>query len=129
MKPVLVLLLILGACAGNAVWAQANLGKMRDAPSTKFQPADFDLLWATIDEVSKGQVGNSKTWENAATGSGGTIKLLKVFKSTDGRDCRRLRVDNHAKSLKGSTKQTVCASPDGKWVLDAGAKPAPAPKN
>ena len=130
MKAALASLLILGACGGNAAWAQANLGELRDAPSAKFKPQDFDMLWATIDEVSKGkQVGVSKTWENAATGNGGTIKLLKVFSSTDGRDCRRLRIDNHAKSLKGSSKQTVCASPEGKWVLDAGAKPAPAPKN
>jgi hypothetical protein len=56
------------------------------------------------------------------------IKLLDVFASTDGRDCRRLRIDNHAKSLKGSTKQIVCADPDGKWMLDAGARPAPKPK-
>jgi len=130
MKSLLIMLLILGACAGNAAWAQANLGELRDAPSAKFQPTDFDLLWTTVDEVSKSRmVGTSKSWENAATGAGGTIKLLKVFNSTDGRDCRRLRVDNHAKSLKGSSKQTVCASPEGKWILDAGAKPAPAPKN
>ena len=71
---------------------------------------------------------HAKTWENTATGNGGTIKLLKVFTSTDGRDCRRLRIDNHAKSLKGSTKQIVCATPEGKWMLDAGAQPAPKPK-
>jgi len=129
MKSALISLLILGAFAGDRAWAQANLGELRDAPSAKFQHADFDLLWTTVDEVSKAKVGTSKTWENAATGAGGTIKLLKVFNSTDGRDCRRLRVDNHAKSLKGSTKQTVCATPEGKWVLDAGAKPAPAKKN
>ena len=108
--------------------AQTNLGDLRDAPSAKFQPADFDLLWATVDEVSRGKVGAAKTWENTATGNGGTIKLLKVFTSTDGRDCRHLRIDNHAKSLKGSTKQIVCATPEGKWMLDAGARPAPNPK-
>jgi len=126
MKVALVSLLIMVAGAGDAAHAQANLGELRDAPSAKFQAADFDMLWATVDEVSRGkQIGASKSWENGATGNGGTIKLLKVFSSTDGRDCRRLRVDNHAKSLKGSTKQTVCAAPDGKWVLDAGAKPGP----
>ena len=87
------------------------------------------MFWATVDEVSRGKkIGAAKSWENAATGNGGTIKLLNVFTSTDGRDCRRLRIDNHAKSLKGSTKQIVCATPEGKWMLDAGARPAPKPK-
>ena len=68
------------------------------------------------------ETGAVKTWENTATGNGGTIKLLKVFTSADGRDCRRLRIDNHAKSLKGSTKQTVCASPEGKWLTRRGTR-------
>jgi len=129
MKAALAALLVVGAIASSGASAQVNLGDLRDAPSAKFQPADFDLLWATVDEVSRGKaIGASKSWKNAVTGNGGTIKLLKVFTSTDGRDCRRLRVDNYAKSLKGSTKQIVCASPEGKWMLDAGAKPAAAPK-
>ncbi len=126
MKAPFAALLLIVACAGNLASAQTNLGDLRDAPSAKFQPEDFDLLWAAIDEVSRGKVGDAKAWENAATGNGGAIKLLKTFKSTDGRDCRRLRVDNHAGSLKGSTKQIVCATPEGKWMLDAGARPAPA---
>jgi hypothetical protein len=110
---------------GPLARAQTNLGDLRDAPSSKFKQADFDLLWATVDEVSRGKIGAAKTWENGATGNGGTIKLLKVFTSTDGRDCRRLRIDNHAGSLKGSSKQIVCATPEGQWMLDANAKPAP----
>ena len=125
MKRALAALLVFGACVTGTTSAQTNLGDLRDAPSAKFQPADFDMLWATIDEVSRGKVGDARTWENAATGNGGTIKLLKLFKSTDGRDCRRLRMDNHANSLKGSTKQTVCATPEGKWMLDADARPPP----
>jgi 17 kDa outer membrane surface antigen len=124
----LAVLLVASACAGSVAWAQTNLGDLRDAPSAKFKPEDFDLLWAAVDEVSRDKtVGAVKQWENTATGNGGSIKLLKVFASTDGRDCRRLRMDNHARSLKGSTKQIVCATPDGKWMLDAGARPAPKP--
>ena len=127
MRVMLAALLVLAAGATGTAEAQTNLGDVRDAPSAKFQPADFDLLWAAVDEVSRTKVGDARSWENPATGNGGTIKLLKVFTSTDGRDCRRLRMDNHAKSLKGSTKQIVCATPDGKWMLDAGAQPATAP--
>ena len=128
MRTAIAAWLVLGACAAGMVSAQTNLGDVADAPSAKFQPADFDLLWSTVDEVSRGKVGATKAWENSATGNGGSIKLLKVFTSTDGRDCRQLRVDNHARSLKGSTKQIVCATLEGKWMLDAGAQPAPNPK-
>jgi hypothetical protein len=109
-------------------YAQTNLGDLRDAPSGKFTPQDFEILWATVDEVSRTkQKGATRTWKNEATGSGGTIKLLNVFTSTAGRDCRRLRIDNYAKTLKGSTNQIVCAGDDGKWMLDADAHPAPKP--
>jgi hypothetical protein len=122
-------LMMIGACAGPVALAQTNLGDLRDAPSGKFTPRDFDMLWAAVDDVSRGKtIGAVKKWENTATGNGGVIKLLDVFTSTDGLDCRRLRIDNHAKSLKGSTKQVVCANADGKWMLDADARPAPRPK-
>ena len=106
--------------------AQSNLGQLSDAPSAKFIAQDFEMFWAAIDAVSASTtVGSSQSWENPATGSGGTIKLQSVFTSTDGRDCRRLRVDNHHKTLKGATTQTVCAHRDGTWLLDADARPAP----
>lgn len=115
------------AVAGIAppVLAQTNISQFKDAPAAKFTPEDFDLFWASVNEVSAMKTsGAIKTWENAATGSGGTIKVLKVFTSADGRDCRRLRVDNRHKKLKGASKQTVCASPEGKWLIDPEAKPA-----
>ena len=110
----------------SLAFAQSNLGQLSDAPSAKFIAQDFEMFWAAIDAVSASKTaGTSKSWENPATGSGGTIKLLSVFTSTDGRDCRRLRVDNYHKTLKGATTQTVCAHRDGTWLLDADARPAP----
>jgi hypothetical protein len=112
--------------ASSLAFAQSNLGYLRDAPSGKFNAQDFELFWAAVDEVARGKTpGVTKGWENAATGSGGTIKLLNVFTSTDGRDCRRLHVENYAKSLKGASTQNVCAHTDGTWLLDADARPAP----
>jgi hypothetical protein len=129
MKRALAAFLAVGVLASPAL-SQSNLGELRDSPTSKFTPQDFEMLWAAIDAVSRDKaIGASKSWDNAATGNGGTIKLLNVFTSTDGRDCRRLRVDNHAKSLKGSSKQIVCASPEGKWLLDAEARPEPKPKD
>jgi hypothetical protein len=125
MRTALAVLIAIGGFVAP-VLAQTNISQFKDAPASKFSPQDFDLLWASVHEVSAtGKAGALKTWENTATGSGGTIKLLKVFTSADGRDCRRLRVENRHKSLKGSSKQTVCANPEGKWLIDADAKPAP----
>jgi 17 kDa outer membrane surface antigen len=122
--------LVLSLGVASLAAAQTNLGDLRDAPSGKFTPQDFDMLWAAVDAVSRGKtIGAIKKWENAATGNGGAIKLLDVFTSADGLDCRRLRVDNHAKSIKGSTQQVVCANADGKWMLDADASPAPVPRS
>jgi hypothetical protein len=124
----LVLKIVLGLAIAFQAVSQTNLGDLRDAPSGKFTPQDFDMLWAAVDEVSRGKnIGAVKTWENAATGNGGAIKLLEVFTSTENLDCRRLRIDNHAKSIKGATTQVVCASADGKWMLDADARPEPKP--
>ena len=108
--------------------AQSNLGYLDDAPSSKFNAQDFEMLWKAVDEASASKTpGTTRNWENTATGSGGSIKLLGAFTSTDGRDCRRLRMENHAKSLKGVSTQNVCAHTDGTWLLDADARPAKKP--
>ena len=118
--------LVLSVGIASMSLAQTNLGQLNDAPSAKFTAQDFEMFWAAVDEVSASKTtGTSKSWENTATGNGGTIKLLNVFTSTDGRDCRRLRVENYSKSLKGATTQIVCAHRDGTWLLDADARPAP----
>ena len=121
---------VVSVSVASLALAQSNLGQLSDAPSAKFTAQDFELFWAAVDEVSASKTpGATKSWESSATGNGGTLKVLNVFTSTDGRDCRRLRVDNHANSLKGSTKQIVCATPEGRWLLDAGARPAPKPES
>jgi hypothetical protein len=123
-----VLVALAGACGAPVAHAQSNLGDFSDAPMAKFTPEDMEMLWAAVDAVSlTRKPGAAKSWENAANGNGGTIKLLNVFTTADGRDCRRLKVDNHAKKVKGSSKQIVCAGPDGKWMIDADARPAPKP--
>jgi len=128
MKVALAVSLAMTALAGSLAFGQSNLGYLRDAPSGRFNAQDFELFWAAVDEVSASkQTGATRTWANSATGSGGTIKLLNVFTSTDGRDCRRLHVENYAKSLKGASTQNVCAHTDGTWLLDADARPAPKP--
>jgi surface antigen len=127
-KQAIAAVLALSLCLVAAAQAQGSRDVLTGAVAAKFTSQDFDLMWAAIAEVSDGKkVGTVKTWENAATGNGGSLKLLKVFTSTQGRDCRRLRMDNHSGKQKGTSGQNVCMGPDGKWLLDADAKPAPKP--
>jgi surface antigen len=119
-----VLPFLLSALVCSAAGAQSGVGSLRDAPAAHFTPEDFALINAAeADLLKKGRPGTVKTWANAATGNGGTIKLLKVFKSTAGRDCRRLSYKNHAKTLRGVSTTNLCFFPDGRWLIDADATP------
>jgi len=129
MKILLATCVVASLCASTVATAQSNLGKnVRDAPTAKFTPEDFDVFWATIDQVSNDKiVGKVRIWENAENGNGGSIKLLRSFTSQDERDCRRLHIENHANTLKGTSNMTVCVDPQGRWLMDADARPKPAP--
>lgn len=126
MKRVVVLFVLAIGLASQASAQVGGRDTIASSPSAKFTPQDFEMMWAVIEEVSREKKkGLVKSWENTETGNGGSIKLLQSFKSEDGRDCRRLRVDNHAKKQKGASAMNVCADPQGKWLLDADARPAP----
>jgi hypothetical protein len=117
----LLLCAVLGASSAQA---QSNLGFLADAPVAKFTKADFALAEAAAGEVIRaGKKGTTRSWENAATGNGGSIKLLGSFTAGDGRNCHRLRVANHARGIEGVSTMNVCAGADGKWLLDADARP------
>ena len=45
-------LALLAVGGSSPAWAQTNLGDLRDAPSGKVHGADFEMFWATVDEVS-----------------------------------------------------------------------------
>jgi 17 kDa common-antigen outer membrane protein len=108
--------------------AQNSMGFLKDAPVASFTPQDFDLMQAAAaDVLSRSDKGASKTFHNDATGNGGTIKLLGSFKSTEGRDCKRLQLDTSTQTLTATSKVKVCHFPDGRWLIDAQAKPQPAP--
>jgi surface antigen len=106
--------------------AQSGVGSMRDAPAAHFTTEDFALMdTAQSDLVKDGKPGSMKTWANAATGNSGKIKILKSFKSSAGRDCRRLSYENHAGALSGVSTTNLCLFPDGRWLIDADATPQP----
>src|SRR5882672_376523 len=110
-------------CAANA---QSGLGFLHDAPVGYFTADDFALMQtATSAVLNSTDRGATKTWQNPATGNYGSIRLLAAFTSTEGRDCKRLRVDNHTPEISGSSTVKVCRFPDGGWLIDSNAKPKP----
>jgi 17 kDa outer membrane surface antigen len=114
---------VLAGMCSAAAFAQNSLGFLRDAPVGYFISDDFILMQTATSIVLSGtDRGISKSWHNPATGNSGSITLLASFTSTEGRDCKRLRVENHAEEISGSSTVTVCRFPDVGWLIDSSAK-------
>lgn len=124
MKTLVTLLVV--AFAGAALAGRSgggNYGWLAETPIAKFNKDDKKLLHDAAAEVIAAQPGFTRTWENPATGNGGTLTLLAVFDSPDGRPCRQVRVQNHAKGLTGDSKVSVCKHPTRGWLLDTEEPP------
>jgi surface antigen len=116
----------LAGIVSAAAIAQNSLGFLRDAPVGYFTPDDFNLMQIATSVVLNGtDRGTTKSWRNPTTGNSGSITLLASFISTEGRDCKRLRVENHTQEISGSSTVKVCRFPDGGWLIDSSAKPKP----
>jgi hypothetical protein len=101
------------------VFAQGNYGWLKTAPVSHFTAEDLKLMKdAAAAVLDSTEGGATRSWQNAATGNSGVIR--EVSRQTDdaGRDCRRLRVDNRAKNMNGSSTYTVCRAGDGTWQID-----------
>jgi surface antigen len=106
--------------------AQAgNYGFLADSPLGRFKAEDYDLMQSAVTEVlNSTTIGTAKSWQNPTSGNGGTITLLRTFTTANGRDCRRVRNDTHAKTLLGSLTMNICRTGEGPWLLDPDARPA-----
>jgi hypothetical protein len=117
---------LLAGIVSTAAFAQNSLGFLRDAPVGYFISDDFVLMQTATSTVLRGtDRGITESWRNPATGNRGSITLLASFISTAGRDCKRLRVDNYAEEISGSSTVKVCRFPDRGWLIDSSAKPKP----
>ncbi len=117
---------MLAAIVCSAAVAQGGLGFLHDAPVGYFTSDDFALMQTATSEVLNSTDRHAtKTWQNPATGNSGRITLLASFTSSEGRDCRRLRVENYTPEITGSSTVKVCRFPDGGWLIDSNAKPKP----
>jgi hypothetical protein len=108
-----------------SVMGQGGLGFLKQTPLSSFTDQDFELMKAAASAVlSSTEPGTAKSWTDSANGNGGTIKLVSSFSAADGRNCRRLRIENHAKGMSGVYTTNVCQAEHGPWKIDPAAAPA-----
>lgn len=110
--------------------AQSGWGFLRNSPAGDFTEEDVALLEQTLDAVLASSETTPRRWTNPKTKNSGELRVVRIFTSQQGRSCKRVRMDNEARGKKGSGHYTLCQSPDGRWLIDAAAKPAidsPAP--
>lgn len=115
MKKYLIAGLLFAATA-STVFAQSNLGFLRETPISKFKKADTDLMFKTLNQtLDNGADGVTTKWENPGTPNSGTITPSKDPKGRA--DCRAVIVENQHKTLHSKNDAVFCKK-DGKWKMD-----------
>jgi surface antigen len=112
-------------CLALGIWlaaVQAPAAVTSDIPTAKFNAEDFRLQGEARDAVlAATDNGTTRSWQNAATGNSGNIQLLRSFQSSDGRECKRIRIATQAGPSKGVSVMNMCRSGQGSWRMDSTA--------
>jgi hypothetical protein len=98
---------------------------LRESPLSRFTEQDFEILRNAAGRVlSSSDARAAQDWSNDATGNSGKITALSQFTATDGRLCKRLKLDARSPEFDGSWTYTVCRGADGDWKIDGAAQPS-----
>jgi|SRR5882672_9760861 len=112
----------------NGTALAGNLSFLNNSAASKFNEDDVKIMQATaMNLLQDGIAGQSQDWANPNSTAKGTIKVVKVFQSTEGFACKTLRLENSAGGWHGRSTYPVCQVPPGEWKIYSGAKPAAAP--
>lgn len=100
----------------------AGLGFLKNTPLSYFTQADLKLMGdAALQVLNDADPQAAREWQNPRTGYSGKIQGTGKFMSTDGLDCRRLKIWNQAKGIESESVYPVCRDPkDGEWRLASG---------
>ena len=110
----IVLVWLLALCMPAA--AQNWIGLLKNTPAENFNEEDLKLfLEASRKALNETPVGGTEKWQNPVTGSGGELKVVKLFTWQDN-PCRQIRVSNYTVDRKGSNTLNLCQV-GGKWKL------------
>src|ERR1700722_8212310 len=83
--------------AGPRDASAASLGILARSAGGKFNDEDVRILQATaLTLLNDGVLGQSQDWSNPNSSAHGTLKIVKIFKSTEGFSCKSLLVENSA---------------------------------
>lgn len=120
-----LLLTLLGMAVSAPSWAVANFGTwsfLRNTPAESFTDEDWKIFKETLNSaLNEAADGESRTWENPATGAGGEFTILKTVKSAKS-DCREVKMANHAGNRSRTSGQVFCVGDDGIWRLGPARK-------
>jgi hypothetical protein len=106
----------------------ASLGFLSRSAEGKFNDEDVRILQETaLSLLNDGVIGQSQEWSNPNSTAHGTLKIVKVFQSTEGFSCKSLRVENSASGLHNRATYPVCEVRPGNWKIHTQAKPETKP--
>jgi hypothetical protein len=107
----------------RGAFAASSFGFLSGSAEGKFNDDDVRILQATALSLLKdGVLGQSQDWSNPNSTAHGTIKIVKVFKSTEGFSCKSLRVENNVSGLHNRATYPVCEVQPGDWKIHTQAK-------
>jgi surface antigen len=96
--------------------AQNWIGLLKNTPAENFNEEDLKLfLDASRKALNESAAGETVKWQNPVSGSGGELKVVKLFTWHD-YPCRQVRVSSHTVDRKGNSTLNLCQV-TGKWKL------------
>ncbi len=117
---------IVGGSALLCAWASmaGNLSFLDRTVAAKLSREDYQLQSETAQQLlADGAVGQQRAWSNPNTSASGTIRVVKIFTSTEGFACKTLRAKSVAGGRRGQITVPVCEVKPGDWTIHADAKP------
>jgi surface antigen len=101
--------------------AAFDLRFLNYSPVRYFSKQDWELASAAVRKaLNEAKDGETVGWDNPQTKCSGSITPIATD-SEDGAACRRIKIENNAKGMSGSTTYRFCQSPDGTWAVQQGA--------
>jgi surface antigen len=105
------------ALALFAASAAGDLSVYADMPQSRMTADDVAIANATLTRaLDEGQEGQTYTWQNAATGASGSIRLRSPPFERSGMTCRRAAIATAAKGLANESGWVLCRTADG-WKI------------
>jgi hypothetical protein len=95
----------------------AGLLFLHDAPARFFNDKDWRILKTAIHHTLESVPdGETRVWQNKATGSKGVLKPVKTYQH-QGTQCRTLKILNSAAGRTGESVFDFCKQAHGLWKL------------